>query len=196
MEWGWCPSNATDITLMSNNITELNDAIEALRTNLHDGTGTNNAMKWGLALLDPTANGTLRSMVSADFADRPAAYGDQETLKFIILMTDGQITEQVRPSDPFAPINAVEELGRQGGARSTTVSRATAENQFDAMCDAARANNVVVFTIAYLAPSGAQTQMRDCAYDPDTHFYNIDDLDVSYAFRDIATTINKIKLIR
>ncbi|MEO1292393.1 MAG: VWA domain-containing protein [Pseudomonadota bacterium] len=198
MEWGWCPSDDVAITPMSNDATELKTAIEKLRYNLHDGTGTNNAMKWALALLDPTSNTALQPLIEdEDFLDRPDAFNASETLKFIVLMTDGQITGQIRPTDPWNEENATRELRRQGSdAYETATGTGTAVKQFEAMCDMARDNGVVVYTIAYLAPSKAQLQMRECAYKQATHFYNIQDLDVSYAFNDIITTINKIKLVR
>lgn len=198
MSWGWCPSDEVAITPMSNDATELKAAIENLRTNLHDGTGTNNAMKWALALLDPSSNTALQPLIAdEDFLVRPDEFNASETLKFIVLMTDGQITGQVRPTDPWEEENATKELRKQGSdAYETTVSSGTAVSQFKAMCDMARDNGVVVYTIAYLAPSKAQLQMKECAYKEATHFFNIQDLDISDAFNDIITTINKIKLVR
>ena len=196
MDWGWCPSDGVGITFMNNDASDLHDAIEALRHNLHDGTGTDNAMKWGLALLDPAANPVLSPHVPSQFSNRPALFDDDDTLKFIILMTDGQITGQQRPNDPAAPINSsVEILSQSGQPGYDAVDASTARLQFLALCDMARDNDVIVYTIAYMAPVGAQTDMRSCAHDPDTHYYNVAGLDINYAFQEIATTINKIKLV-
>ncbi|MEK0162838.1 pilus assembly protein TadG-related protein [Phaeobacter sp. JH20_36] len=58
-------------------------------------------MKWGTALLDPSARPAISalasggaSMVPATFANRPANFNDSETVKVIVLMTDGQNTAQ------------------------------------------------------------------------------------------------------
>jgi Flp pilus assembly protein TadG len=56
-------------------------------------------MKWGVGLLDPAARPALQALVAGnvvdgDFINRPVAYDDDETLKVIILMTDGENTEQ------------------------------------------------------------------------------------------------------
>ena len=72
MEWGWCPSNAVAATLMSNDRVELNDSIEALRTNLHDGTGTNFGLRWGLGLLDPGSKDELAPLVPLPSSPAPA----------------------------------------------------------------------------------------------------------------------------
>ncbi|MEM9349477.1 MAG: pilus assembly protein TadG-related protein [Pseudomonadota bacterium] len=62
-------------------------------------TAIDQGMKWGAALLDPAFNPILEDM--ADNGDvpvtargRPAAFEDQETMKIIVLMTDGANTVQ------------------------------------------------------------------------------------------------------
>ena len=196
MEWGWCPSDDVGLTFINNDPDDLNARIEALRYNLHDGTGTDIGLKWGLALLDPDSNSALSPHVATAFQNRPSAYNDEGGLKFVILMTDGQITGQNRPDDPDAEINETVEIRNQEGRPGyEMVSRSTSRGRFLGLCNMARDNGVVVFTIAYMAPSSAQDDMRTCAYDGDTHYFNVDSLDINYAFQEIATTINKIKLI-
>ncbi|MGX9354621.1 pilus assembly protein TadG-related protein [Roseobacteraceae bacterium S113] len=56
-------------------------------------------MKWGVALLDPSAQSTVSAMISdgeiiADAANRPAQYDDGEAMKILVLMTDGENTSQ------------------------------------------------------------------------------------------------------
>ena len=108
--WGWCPRNSRGILPFSNSITDLHAAIDAFQG--HDGTGTNNGMKWGLALLDPTTQPLIQQMTTGpgasiipEFANRPASFGTAGVLKIIVLMTDGNIRYQARPradqlSDP------------------------------------------------------------------------------------------------
>ena len=64
-------------------------------------------MKWGAALLDPSMQGVVDGMISAgslptDFGDRPYEFDDNQTLKIIVLMTDGQNTTEYRLEDAFA----------------------------------------------------------------------------------------------
>ena len=103
--WGWCPGNDQRIRPFSNSITYLHQAIDDFMG--HDGTGTNNAVKWGLGLLDPSIAPTLTALhldptngftMPADFIGRPAPYTDARTKKYLIVMTDGNIRYQPRPT--------------------------------------------------------------------------------------------------
>ena len=99
MDWGWCPLDGTAILPLSNDPAVLKTAIEGMR--LHDGTGTAYAVKWGLALLDPSSRDTITTLRDEGLASsvsegRPADY-DADVRKILVLMTDGKITEQQRP---------------------------------------------------------------------------------------------------
>jgi len=64
-------------------------------TSIHIG------MKWGVALLDPTFRPVVQEMsldnkIDASFSARPASYDDPETLKTVVLMTDGQNVNTTR----------------------------------------------------------------------------------------------------
>ncbi|MFT5342881.1 MAG: Flp pilus assembly protein TadG [Paracoccaceae bacterium] len=63
-------------------------------------------MKWGTALLDPSLKPAVTNMIgnnfiSSDFAQRPHTYNDGETIKVIVLMTDGKNTSQYFIEDDF-----------------------------------------------------------------------------------------------
>jgi hypothetical protein len=234
MDWGWCPlegdidnPNSSAIVYLSNNEAQLHEYINRMR--LHDGTGTHFGMLWGLWLLDPTSNWAIQALnaqgiVLDSFADRPSAYDDPETLKVVVLMTDGNITEQIRPRFPdrsVSPINAddladmrlnhTRELDRQnnnthcgGSSCRRTVSGLDASidrnnnvDSFEAVCDAAKDNDIVVFTIAFDvgANSAAANQMRYCASSP-SHFYDVDGDRLDSAFQSIAGAINQLRLIQ
>ena len=99
MDWGWCPQDDTSILPLSNDPAALKEAIEGMR--LHDGTGTAYAVKWGLALLDPSSRDIITKLrdegIASPVSDgRPAEY-DADVRKILVLMTDGKITEQQRP---------------------------------------------------------------------------------------------------
>ncbi|WP_323778765.1 TadE/TadG family type IV pilus assembly protein [Leisingera sp.] len=56
-------------------------------------------MKWGTALLDPSARPAISALTTSgdvpnDFSARPSAYTDSDTVKVLVLMTDGQNTSQ------------------------------------------------------------------------------------------------------
>lgn len=199
MDWGWCPEDDTAIRYLSNDPAALGDVIDQMR--MHDGTGTHYAMKWALALLDPASNDAIRHLadageVSWTFADRPAAWEDEEARKYIVLMTDGQITSQHRPVDPLAPENATTELKRQPSEKRQQITSASQNvDSFYAQCAAAKEKNVVIFTIAFNAPAAAREQMQDCASSP-AHFFAVEDLQIDRAFDRIAMQINELRLIR
>lgn len=189
LEWAWCPYEATAITYLSNDADVLKAEIDAMR--MHDGTGTAIAMKWGMLMLEPAAQPIVAQAVAAglvpnQFADRPAPFDDGETLKVLVLMTDGAISPQYQPKKydyPRTPAVDNESLANGG----------TPLQNMYAVCNRAKANGVVVFTIAFQVDSTGAAQMSNCASSP-AHFYDVKGLDIGAAFQSIAMSIQKIKL--
>lgn len=98
--WGWCPTDQQAILPFTNNQEKLVKKFQDFVA--HDGTGTQNGMKWGLALLDPSTRPIIASLAAdgiadAEFSDRPRAFGLPEVQKIVVLMTDGNIRYQNRP---------------------------------------------------------------------------------------------------
>lgn len=101
MAWGWCPKDDAAILVAENDAQVIKDYVNGIR--LHDGTATHIGMKYGLALLNPTSRdefGELhdRGLIAEEFSTRPADF-DTDVQKYVILMTDGQTTDQFRPKD-------------------------------------------------------------------------------------------------
>lgn len=197
MDWGWCPEDDTAIMYAQSDIATLQTYIESLR--MHDGTGTHYGMKYGLALLDPASQPAFAHLnskgeIPAAFKDRPAAWDDVHTAKYVVLMTDGIITEQVRPTDPDAVINGTKELQNQASSKRKNITTADQNvSSFDASCAAAKANGVVVFTIAYEADSTAAGQMTKCA-SGSGYFFEASRDNIDEAFSAIAGKINQLRL--
>lgn len=210
MDWGWCPQDAQEdgtgtmaIKYMSNDALALKDYLGQLM--LHDGTSTYIGMKYGLALLNPEESGriNLHPDVAGAYPGRPAAWDDEDTIKVIVLMTDGMYNEQWRPSDPLDTTDdvvrprtgGVNESGASGSAKITGLATSSDINSvYDDTCDAAKALGVTVYTIAFDAPGGPANQMRRCA-SSESHFYDIDLLEIGSAFNSIATSIQRLKLV-
>lgn len=234
-------------------------------------------MKMGVALLDPAVRSGLNGLVTAgtihsDFQNRPANYGDPETIKVVVLMTDGENTNQYdvrqaykRGASPIfyhaddnrysvfvasrnqywisngapdqwsgywssTPYDGNDSValswphlwanytGRYIAQRFLNIpaqqsgdwalynqiysngdqlyaGRTQADNNLRAICDAARAQNILVFTIGFEAPSGGQAVMRYCA-SSDAHYYDVQGIEISDAFASIARTINQLRLIQ
>ncbi len=69
-------------------------------------TSTDIGAKWGAALLDPSLQSVLTSMigtndVDATMAGRPYAYEDNDSLKIMVIMTDGEHTSQYYMHDDY-----------------------------------------------------------------------------------------------
>ncbi|MEH6773632.1 MAG: pilus assembly protein TadG-related protein [Cereibacter changlensis] len=93
----WCPepdgSADPRVTAFSDDPEALKAAIDALRP---DGsTAIDIGMKWGVTLLDPSTQPSVSALVangkvSGAFDGRPFAYDEANTMKVIVLMTDGE----------------------------------------------------------------------------------------------------------
>jgi Flp pilus assembly protein TadG len=222
MDWGWCPSDTMSIVPLSNDADALKSFIDGMR--LHDGTGTMFGMKYGLAFLDPTSRPTFDLLEAADLitgpgVNRPSDWNDTSTEKFIVLMTDGKITDQFQPKhtefrDPdeddednesgdrddvdgidHAKLNAEEETDEQGSIGGAKKVKGRSQNltNFYNVCNLAKQKGVIVYTIAFEAPAAAAEEMRRCA-SYSTHFYEVDQLQVGAAFSSIARQISKLRL--
>jgi len=79
----------------------LQDDKSKLKDKINDLRGAGNTsveigLKWGMGLLDPTMRTALVNSGAADsnFSERPYDYGRAQTIKVLIVMTDGQNTTQ------------------------------------------------------------------------------------------------------
>ncbi len=102
MNWGWCPTDNSAILIAQNDPAKLNAFVDGIR--LHDGTGTQTGVKYGLMLLNPATRATFGALsgnqVPSQFANRPLDWSitpGSDVKKYMVVMTDGAITEQVRP---------------------------------------------------------------------------------------------------
>jgi len=74
-----------------------------------------------------------------------------------------------------------------------SVGSSTKNARFDAICQAVKDNNVIVFSIGLEVTSSNAARLQDCASSP-SHYYDVDNLDISYAFKSIASQINQLRL--
>ncbi|WP_417206566.1 pilus assembly protein TadG-related protein [Antarctobacter sp.] len=199
MDWGWCPGEDTAIQYFSDDEAALNAFIADMR--MHDGTGTQFGMKYGLALLDPNNRDEVshliaNGLVAPRFEGRPIDWHDPETEKYIVLMTDGQTTDQFRPNDPRDPLNGETELQVQGSSSYYALSsQSTNVTNLMKQCDLAKANGVTVFTIAFETDATAAADMRRCASSP-SHSFHVYGDDIDDTFDTIARQINNLRLIQ
>ncbi len=62
-----------------------------------------------------------------------------------------------------------------------------------AICDAAKAQDIIVFTIGFEAPYSGRQVLMNCA-SSDAHFFDVDGVEIADAFASIATSIRKLRL--
>ena len=93
-----CPTRASsEIFPFSNNKTDLHTFIEGLTPG--GNTSVDLGVKWGTALLDPSARPVINSLItdgeiSSAFSNRPTDYGNPNIAKVIVVMSDGANTDQ------------------------------------------------------------------------------------------------------
>jgi Flp pilus assembly protein TadG len=101
----WCRALSGNVVRpMGNSISTLQSQINGLAAT--GATSINAGLKWGLALLDPSARNIITSLsaqgvVPASVVGRPFAYDDPDTLKVIVLMTDGENFAEERLNDGY-----------------------------------------------------------------------------------------------
>lgn len=249
-------------------------------------------MRWALELIDPDARDIFTNLIasghmSANLDGHPYDYTDTETLKVIVLMTDGEHTQHEMIRDAYkdgasliykstgdgyysirhttgrpaaagtneywvphlcisynckngyntaeawraTPWNSgagavqldwrdvwatfrdsyvawqfyARALGTSSGSRSSVYSSTiasfetsygattTMDTQLQTVCATAKTNKVVVYGIAFEAPSNGQTQIRNCATS-DAHYFDATTVTISTAFKAIANNISQLRL--
>ncbi|WP_158454117.1 TadE/TadG family type IV pilus assembly protein [Octadecabacter temperatus] len=79
------------------------------------------------------------------------------------------------------------------GIDTGIVNSTEANARLSDICEAARDEGIVIYTVAFEAPSNGQTALRDCASTP-SHYFDVQGSDISDAFAAIATNIRNLKL--
>ena len=200
-----------EIQAFSQNATALKDAIDQYTPRAN--TAIHIGMKWGVAMLDPSfrpINAALASSGESDstFSNRPVAYNDPSTLKTVILMTDGENVNTIRVRDQFYnssnersfwAFNTLFEFAARNGnftAGQLAFNRFTAA-QADTMlinvCNAAKAEGILIWSIGFEVTDDSAILMRNCASSP-SNFFRVEGVEISEAFEAIAKQINQLRL--
>lgn len=69
----------------------------------------------------------------------------------------------------------------------------TKDTRLQQICTAAKADNIVVYGIGFEAPTAGRNQVRACA-STNAHYFDADGLEISSAFRAIASNISQLRL--
>lgn len=99
-------AESREMMLLSDDRTALKNYIDGF---FADGnTSLDVGMKWGAILTDPSFQPIVAQLtdpeiglIDSEYADRPVSHTDSETIKVIVLMTDGQNTSQYNIEDGY-----------------------------------------------------------------------------------------------
>lgn len=169
-------------------------------------------MKWGVALLDPSFRRTTRNLVRRGLIDRsmrgrPFDYGTPNTLKTVVLMTDGENVDTFRLNplaydDPqeiefwnSTPVfrYLFDAFGFDPGFLTLLYSKFQADTYLRNICTAAKRRGIVVWTIGFEVNNSAAALMEECASSPST-FFRVEGVELADAFGAIARQINQLRL--
>lgn len=156
-----CPSSS--VLPLTNDLSLFNSNIDALtaggRTAGHLGVA------WSWYLISPEWDEIWPA------ASKPRAYGEINSQKAVILMTDGKFNQSY-----------------SGLLGSSNV-------QAKRLCTEMRDAGVIIYSVAFQAPSSAKATLKNCAGTPD-RFFNADDGDELLAAYDaIASHLSNLALI-
>jgi hypothetical protein len=201
-----------EVKAISQDAEELKVRIGALRPRA--GTQIFMGMKWGATLLDPTFRNVTSSMVLQNkvdpiFSSRPAEYDDADTLKTIVLMTDGMNSSTKRIVGGLYNSNSERahwarynfnyytyryvSSWRRSQWYYTKYPTTQGNAMLDTICDVVKDDGIIVWTIGFEVTNDSADVMRDCASTP-SHFFRVEGIEIAAAFEAIARQINQLRL--
>lgn len=208
-----CPRYSYErITPFSQDAAALNAQIAQLQPRA--GTQIFMGMKWAAAMLDPAFNPVVTALVNNNdidhaFDDRPVAYDDVETLKTVVLMTDGKNSSAQRikswaydsTSDYYhwSRYNLWYYLQRNVSNYNRSnyywykYNAAQGDALLDDICDASKEAGIVIWSIGFEVDDHGADVMQNCASSP-SHFFRVEGIEITEAFDAIARQINQLRL--
>ena len=209
-----CPADAyAEIQPMTNNANSLKAQIRAFQPKA--GTSIFLGMKWGVALLDPSSRGIVNAMANAGqvpgaMRGRPMDYDRDDVSKHVLLMTDGKHDRSFRiqnwayqnPSMVahwadnnlwYFNVESVSDPWSWEDFYSQRYSQGYGDALLDDICDAAKARDIVIWTVAFETDSDGANVMRQCASSP-AHFFEANGNELEDVFYSIARAINQLRL--
>jgi len=215
--WGY-----EEIIPLSQNAGQLKGAINQMLP--RSGTAIYVGAKWGVTLLDPSFNANLQAlpngMIDPEFATRPDTYPDpnnprsNDTLKYMVLMTDGKNSRNLRLADEFYDtpseramwndvnvqqfMNDTATWNRWGNYTVDIHDAATSDQLLSNICTAAKNQGIVIFGIGVFEAGTDPTSegpvaLSGCASSAGHYFPTTGD-DLVEIFEAIAGQITDLRL--
>ncbi|MGR3396626.1 pilus assembly protein TadG-related protein [Pseudooceanicola nanhaiensis] len=185
----------------------INQLTDRANTSIHLG------MKWGVGMVDPSFRPVITDMVNNGLVDpafrgRPTAW-ETGALKTVILMTDGENVDTygIMPEAYGTPsmryhwhVNSLMTWVQNNVDRSDwdefyyrRSSSSNSDTLLDNVCDAAKDAGILVWSVGFEVNNHGAKVMKDCASSPN-HFFRVEGVEITEAFRSIARQLNKLKL--
>lgn len=168
-----CPANAVMPLAGKSQNLSIRAVLDSFVPN--GGTAGHLGMSWAWYMLSPS----WASLLPA--ASKPGSYSVNETVKAVLLMSDGQFN-----------------LSYLSGA-STDIALMTDQSyqQFQGICAGMKQNRITVFTVGFGDPDPrAQSEMAACASSAAHNYQAVTGADLKTAFKKIAVQLKQMRLTR
>jgi Flp pilus assembly protein TadG len=144
-------------------------------------------LAWGWRTLSPGAPYT-----------EGALYSDQDTIKALVLMTDGENTIFNGDAHNISTFSGYGYLSkRRLGTTSPTTAVSRLNEKTARLCTNVKSAGIRVYTVAFQVTAPATlTLLRNCASAPEMFFASSDGAALSTAFRTIATELASLRISR
>lgn len=153
-----CPP--AEVLPITDNKSLLNDTIDSYDA---DGwTAGHLGVAWSWYLLSPEWSSVWPG------GSQPVSYRDEETIKAVILMTDGKF--------------------------NTSYKNGSSTNQALALCENMKRRDVIVYAVAFQAPNSAKDTLRECATESKNFFDASNGDQLRTAFQNIAVNLANLRL--
>ncbi len=179
------PCLSDTILPLSSNRTTLKDRIDDFAA--EGSTAGHIGIAWGWYMISPSFNSLWPSGAAAP-------YDTSETLKAVVIMTDGEF------NTPYCNGVISRDAGSGSGSNSSKIDCASTNGspfaQGRSLCDGMKARGVVVYTVGFqLAEGGdAASLLRYCASTPSNFFLPASGGDLSDAFAAIGRDITQLRI--
>lgn len=181
-----CPSST--LMPLSSDIGALKSKINGLKE--EGSTAGQIGAAWGWYAVSPNFSGLWTGNST------PGAHDPDRLLKAVILMTDGEF------NTPYCSGVISWDAGTGSGAYQDKINCAAtngdAFTQAKSLCDAMKAQGMMVYTVGFQVPSNGQAAqiMRECASSRDTAYLPASGSDLTDAFRAIGRDITRLRIAK
>lgn len=184
-------SDGPDFNCRTASVTPLTNVRATIATAIDQMVATGNTvipagLAWGWRLISP----------EEPFSEG-VAYDDEDTIKAIVLLTDGQnmvsggIGTHNRSQYSAYGFASSGHLGATNGSEAEDVL----DDKTEALCANIKAQDIRLYTITFkVSSSSTRNLMRDCATDPEMYYNSPSNEELNSIFQDIAKGLADLRL--